>query len=99
MKYAIAEEDLGFFLGAFQKYGIFAKNDVIGLSKAIAFDTEDEANLYIDDFLGRDRGDWKVIPVETNEEYVSVVYLVKNGYGKYTHKMIDFIPMTSTTMH
>lgn len=99
MKYTIVEEELGFFLGAFQKFGIFAKNDVLGLSKAIAFDTEKEANEYINDYLGRERGEWKIIPVETEYEYVDAAYLIKNGYGKYTHKMMDSLPMTSTLIH
>lgn len=99
MKYAIAEEELGFFLGAFQKFGIFAKNDVLGLSKAIAFDTKEEANDYIDEYLGRDRGDWNVVPVDTKGEYVDAIYLIKNGYHQYTHKMMDALPMTSTLIH
>lgn len=99
MKYVIAEEDLGFFLGAFQKFGIFAKNDVFGLSKAIAFDSEKEAQEYINEHLGKDRGDWKIISVNTDDKYIDVVDLLKLGHGKYTHKMIDSLPMISTQTH
>jgi hypothetical protein len=99
VKYVIIEEDLGFFLGSFQKFGLFAKNDVLGISKAITFDSEQEANDYINEYLGRERGDWKIVTIDTNETYVSVVDLIKNGYEKYTHKMVDSLPMVSTQIH
>lgn len=99
MKYTIVEEKLGFFLGAFQKFGVFAKTDVFGLSKAYSFPTEDEAQEFIDEFLGRSRGDWKVLPINTKDKYVDVVDLVKCGHGKYTHRMIDSLPMISSEIH
>ena len=99
MRYAIIEEDLGFFLGAFQKYGVFAKTDTFGLSKAFAFDEEKEANSFIDEYLGRDRGDWNVVGIETDDKHIDVVDLIKSGYEKYTHQMIDSLPMQSFEIH
>lgn len=99
MKYVIVEENLGFFLGAFQKFGVFAKTDVFGLSKAYSFPTEEEAQEFIDEFLGRSRGDWKVLSVKTDDKYIDVVDLLKSGHEKYTHRMIDYLPMISTQMH
>jgi hypothetical protein len=99
MRYAIIEEDLGFFLGAFQKYGVFAKTDVFGLSKAYSFKTEDEANGFVEEYLGKDRGDWLIVGINTDEKYIDVVHLLKCGYDKYTHQMIDALPMISTLIH
>ena len=99
MRYAIVEEDLGFFLGAFQKFGVFAKTDVFGLHKAFGFESEEEANRFINEYLGRDRGDWSVVSVKTNDKYIDVIDLLKNGYSKYTHNMADSIPMVSNSIH
>jgi len=99
MRYAIIEEDLGFFLGAFQKYGVFAKTDVFGLHKAFGFDTDEEAQDFIDAYLGRDRGEWKVVGINTDDKYVDVVDLLKSGYSKYTYQMVDALPMTNFQVH
>jgi hypothetical protein len=99
MRYAIVEEDLGFFLGAFQKFGVFAKTDVFGLHKAFSFDSEEEANAFINEYLGRDRGVWSVVWIETNDKYIDIIDLLKSGYGKYTHQMMDGIAMISTSIH
>ena len=99
MRYAIIEEDLGFFLGAFQKYGVFAKTNVFGLHKAYSFNTEEEANEFIKEYLGDDRGDWIVVAIDTDEKYIGVVQLLKSGYDKYTHQMIDGIPMINLEIH
>jgi hypothetical protein len=99
MRYVIIEEDLGFFLGAFQKFGVFAKTDIFGFHKAYSFKTETEANEFVKEYLGEDRGDWFVVSIETNEKYVDVVQLLKGGYGKYTHQMVDNIPMINLEIH
>lgn len=99
MRYAVVEEELGFFLGAFQKFGVFAKTDVFGLNKAYSFRTEEEANEFIDEYLGRDRGDWFVVAINTDNKYIDVIDLLKNGYGKYTHNMMDNLSMTSMQVH
>jgi hypothetical protein len=99
MRYAIVEEDLGFFLGAFEKFGVFAKTDVFGLHKAFSFDSEREANRFIDEYLGRSRGDWAVVSIDTKDKYVNVVDLLKSGHDKYTHKMMDGLAMTNIQVH
>lgn len=99
MRYAIIEEDLGFFLGAYQKFGVFAKTDVFGIHKAYSFKTEKEANSFLNKSLGKDRGDWLVVGINTDEKYIDVVHLLKSGYGRYTHNMIDSLPMYSQEIH
>jgi hypothetical protein len=99
MRYAIIEENLGFFLGAFQKFGVFAKTDLFGLHKAYSFKTEEKANEFVNEYLGKDRGDWSVVSIDTNEKYIDVVHLLKSGYGRYTHNMVDSLPMTNREVH
>ena len=85
MRYTIVEEDLGFFLGALKNYGIFAKNDIFGLSKAFSFETRQDAEEFIE--------------IETDEKYIDVTDLLRRGYSKYTHGMMDSIEMISTEIH
>ncbi len=99
MRYTIAEEDLGFFLGAFKNHGVFAKNDVFGLSKAFSFETKRDAQEFIDEYMNGDEKNFFVIEIATNDKYIDVTELLKNGYAKYTHAMIDSIQMISTEIH
>tara|TARA_B110000977_G_scaffold201814_1_gene298898 strand:+ start:3624 stop:3923 length:300 start_codon:yes stop_codon:yes gene_type:complete len=99
MRYTIAEENLGFFLGAFKNQGVFAKTDVFGLSKAISFSTKEEAEEFIDDHMYKAKEEWLVIGIETDSKFVHVVDLLKNGYHQYTHNMVDSIEMSSTEIH
>lgn len=99
MRYTIAEENLGFFLGAFKNHGVFAKNDIFGLSKAFSFDTKQDAEDFINEYMHPSKKNFFVIEIETNEKYIDVTELLKNGYAKYTHCMIDSIPMISTEIH
>jgi hypothetical protein len=99
MRYTIVEEDLGFFLGALKNYGIFAKNDIFGLSKAFSFETRQDAEEFIADWMDTNEKDFLIIEIETNEKYIGVTELLKNGHGKYTHTMMNSIEMISTELH
>jgi hypothetical protein len=99
MRYIVAEEELGVFLGAFKNHGVFAKTDIFGISKAFSFKTEEDAKGFIDDYAGEKKDTWKIIEIKTNSKYVGVIDLIKNGHEKYTHGMIDSIHMYSTELH
>lgn len=99
MRYAIIEEELGFFLGAYEKFGVFAKTDIFGLDKAYGFESREDADEFIDEYLGRDRGDWFVVEINTDNKYIDVIELLKSGYGEYTHSMADNLPMTNFEIH
>jgi hypothetical protein len=99
MRYTIVEEDLGFFLGALKNYGIFAKNDIFGLSKAFSFETRQDAEEFIADWMDTNEKDFLIIEIETDEKYIDVTDLLRRGYSKYTHGMMDSIEMISTEIH
>lgn len=99
MRYTIAEEELGFFLGSYEKYGVFAKTDVFGISKAFSFDTKKEAEEFLLEFLNAETKKWKILEVDAPDKYVNVVDLIKSGYDKYTHKMMDNLEVPSDAIH
>lgn len=101
MKYAIVEERLGFFLGSYEKYGLFAATDPSGIPKAYGFSSEKDATEYIKEFLNPRKGNWKVVSVETdnNDNYIDVIDLIKGGYSEYTHNMAMGLPMQSLAIH
>jgi len=95
MKYAIVEERLGFFLGSYERYGLFAATDPSGIPKAYGFSSEKAAAKYIKEFLDPQKGNWKVVSIDTDseDEYIDVIDLIKSGYSKYTHNMAMGLPM------
>ena len=108
MRYMIADEDFGVFLGTHMStligdknriYAIFAKTDMFGIYKATSFDTDVDAGLYIDDFLSKGYDKLSVVPIESKEKYVCVSKIIKAGYEKYTHDMMDNMPMLSDAVH
>ena len=58
MRYIVAEEELGVFLGAFKNHGVFAKTDIFGISKAFSFNTKEDAKEFIDDYAGEKKDTW-----------------------------------------
>lgn len=108
MRYMIASEDLGLFLGtqissllgdSGKILVIFAATDVFGIYKATSFDSEEDANRYIEEFLSKKYKNLRVLPIEVKEKYVSAIDAIKAGYEQYTHMMVDNLPMQSETVH
>lgn len=101
MRYIIVDEEQGVFLGAHQKYMIFAKNDIYGMTKAYSFDTLEEAQEYVAKILklSKNKFNSKVIEIDVKARYVKIEDLIRRGYGKYTHNLMDNIPMLSTAVH
>lgn len=99
MRYIVVDEVRGVFLGSFNQYALFAKNDILGSTKAFSFDTRDEAEEYIENVLKNKNADCKVIEVDAKNKYVRVEDIVKQGYGRYTHYLVDNLPMQSDSFH
>jgi hypothetical protein len=108
MRYMIAEKELGLFLGTHinsiisdkgKMFVIFAGTDIFGISKATSFDTQEDAQLYIDDFLSKRYDNLVVLPINAKEKFISVIDVIKAGYEQYTHSMMDNIPMYSEEIH
>ena len=99
MRYLIIEEDLGFFLGVVNSYGIWAKNDIFGLPKAYSFASKKLAKRFITEVMGSEMSDYKIVAINSEDKYIHAVDLIKSGYGNHTHLMLDAIPMLNETVH
>lgn len=99
MRYIILEERLGVFIGSYRKLALFAKNDVFGFTKVFSFENRKDAEEYLELFSKDEDYTYEVAEVETDGVYVKVEDLIKQGYGKYTHYMMDSIPMISEATH
>jgi len=99
LKYLIVEKDRGLFLGAYKNIFLFARNNIFPVVKAPSFDSEEDAEYYIDNYLKMDERTYGIIKVQSKDKYVSVIDVIKAGYKEYTHNLIDFLPMDSEAIH
>lgn len=99
MRYLIVEEQKGVFLGAYNKFALFAENDGLGMTKAYSFDSKLKAQQYIDKSFEKDDCIYKIVEIDANTTYVKVEDMILQGYGKYTHYLMDNIPMKSGAIH
>lgn len=100
MRYIIVDEKRGVFLGAYKQYALFARNDMLGSTKAFSFTTHSEAEEYIENALaGYKDGVYAIIEIDAKNKYVRVEDIVRQGYGRYTHYLIDNLPMPSESFH
>lgn len=99
MRFIIVEEEKGVFLGAYNKFAVFAENDALGMTKAFSFDTRLQAQRYIDKAFEKDDNAYKIIEIDAKVIYVKVEDIIRQGYGKYTHYLMDNIPMKSQAIH
>ena len=99
MRYLIVEDKKGLFLGAYNKFAMFAENDSLGMTRAFSFDSRLKAQRYIDSAFEKDGSAYRVIEVDGNSTYVKVEDVIRQGYGKYTHYLMDNIPMKSEAIH
>jgi hypothetical protein len=103
MRYVILEEKYGIFLGILpietKQLILFAKNDILGTTKAISFDTKELAKNFIEIYLNTatkqltDDPKFDVIEIQGNEKYVHIFDIIKEGYGKYCHMLLDNVEL------
>lgn len=99
MRYIIVEETLGVFIGSYKQIALFAKNDVFGFTKVFSFEKREDAEEYMDLFSKDESYEYKIAEVSSKTKYIKVEDLIKQGFGKYTHYMMDSIPMSSELTH
>lgn len=97
MRYLVVEHTLGIFLGDFGDMPLFSNILTLPVVKAYSFDTREIAEDYIKGF--KEPQSFFVVEVDADEKYVNVVTLIKQGYSKYTAKMVDKLPMLSEEIH
>ena len=99
MRYMIVDKEKGLFLGTLNDYHMFAKGNIFTVIKAPSFDTEEKAMTYIAYISKLGGFDLGVISLDTNQKYVNITEVIKQGYGDYTHDLINFLPMLSEEIH
>ena len=100
MKYIIICEERGIFLGTYARLGFFSMLDEFGSYKAPLFDTLREAVDYSKKYMDVEKEHKYMYPsFKTGEKYVSVIDIVKAGYGQYAGDMMSNLPNYSNTMH
>ena len=114
-KFIIIDEDVGIFLGTAKKedlflldvprdaklVALFSSNNVLDITKAVGFFTQEDAEDYIKKYLRRWAKEAYIAEVESNgdDPYVDIVDIVKAGYGNHAWDMIDAMPMPSQSLH
>lgn len=99
MRYLIVEKDRGIFLGSFKSISLFAKGNIFGITKAPSFEKEEDAEYYIGYHLPKEERQYGIIEIKSDEKYISIIDIIKQGYGEYTHDLIEFLPMQSESIH
>lgn len=100
MRYIVVEETRGVFLGAYNRFALFAKNDILGSTKAFSFDSRAEAEEYIEGaFTQYKDAAYDVVAIDSKTKYVRVEDIIRQGYGRYTHYLMDNLPMLSESFH
>jgi len=81
-------------------YDFFADTNPFGSAYAPAFNSLLDAERYVINNLDKkELPGLKVVRVETDEEYASIIDIVKGGYTAYTFSMLDSMEMGNNTMH
>jgi len=93
MKFIIICEQRGVFIGTYQGMAFFSKMKSFGAYKAYAFDGFEEAENYANMILGGEEHIFYFPCFETDEKYISVVDIIKCGYGDYTGDMLLGMPL------
>lgn len=99
MRYIIIEKKLGVFVGQLEYYAVYAKNEFFGAEKVVSFDTKKEAKEFVEEVLNYEDKEFYIAEIDSKFKYISVKEIIKAGYGKHTHRMLDNIPMISETIH
>lgn len=105
MRYIILDPKEGIFLGTREhpetgKYGmLFSSNNLFEITKATCWDTKEDAERYMNRYMKAACPFCYVVGIDSNDDYVDIVDIIKSGYGDYAHDMADFIPMHSNSIH
>lgn len=100
-RYLLVCQDRGLFIGRDAHLGYFSKMDALSIY-ATTFPSAEEAQEYskiLD--AGHERGtfNYTVLPIETKKPHVSVVDIIKAGYGDITGNMLTYLPPASDSVN
>jgi len=99
VRYIIIEKNLGVFVGKYEFYAVFAKNEIFGAERVASFENKNEAVAFIEEQLRTEEKEFCVEQINCKSNYVPVVEIIKAGLGYHTHRMMDNIHMRSEAIH
>jgi len=84
-----------------KSYALFAVNNPFGISRAYGFECEEDASSFIETSFPNsgDEFDMFAVPVNTSDNYPSVVDIIKAGYGDFTFDMLAGLESPSEMIH
>lgn len=98
-RYMILEEKKGVFLGMYLSIPIYASDERLNAIKAYTFENRLMAEEFIKTDLTDNRLAFSVVEVEAVGSYIHVAEIIRQGFGLYTHRMMNNIEMSSTMVH
>lgn len=98
-RYIVIEKKLGVFVGKYEFYAIFAKNEIFGADKVVSFDSKEQAAEFIKEQLNTEEKEFCIEAINYKSKYVPVVEIIKAGLGNHTHRMMENIQMCSESIH
>lgn len=100
VRYMIVEKERGVFLGMYSVFALFAKDEKFGITKAFCFENKEDAVTYIKEVLNDGKGmEFDVVDVDCKYKYIDVLEIIRQGYGKYTHRMLENVDSPSKSFH
>jgi hypothetical protein len=96
----ISSEEMGIFLGTYEKSPLWSKHDMLHSSKAYGFNTMIAAEYYVARTMPevKERVDFFEIPCYIDTVYVDVIDIIKAGYKDIAEELFLYLP-TSTTIN
>jgi len=99
VRYIIIEKNLGVFVGKYEFYAVFAKNEIFGAERVASFETKNEAVSFIEEQLQTEEKEFCIEQINCKSKYIPIVEIIKAGLGHHTHRMMDNIQMHSEAIH
>lgn len=98
-RYMLIDKEMGVFLGTYTRYVLFAENDFFEITKVYTFESEEKAQAFVNKNLDTTKLDYFIAPIKSKEQYVSVIDVIKAGYGDYTSTLMNNLQMISNSAH
>lgn len=94
------DDDIYDVQGDNKLYALFANHNPFEVSFAPTFKSVKAACYYIEQYMSNpDFGDLKTLPVESEDEYASLVEIIKSGHEQYTYDMLNTLFPVSSLAH
>lgn len=81
-------------------YSLFANNNPFEVAYAPTFDSLKDANGYIKKYMTNLKfGNLYAVAVETEDDYASLVEIIKSGHEKHTYNMLNTLFQKTSILH